>query len=139
VREPCAAWRYSARVSRALDIHLHVARAALTLACLIVCIPGGHIAFPWGVHLLRILFPIGSGLHDWIPIGLFAAGAYLCTRPAHWHPVLTTLGAIALYASAIWLEHLWFANPKDLGIVLFTGFPFGLTCVWSLIAVVVRD
>jgi hypothetical protein len=126
-------------VSRALDIHLHVARAALTLACLIVCIPGGHIAFPWGVHLLRILFPIGSGLHDWIPIGLFAAGAYLCTRPAHWHPVLTTLGAIALYASAIWLEHLWFANPKDLGIVLFTGFPFGLTCVWSLIAVVVRD
>jgi hypothetical protein len=126
-------------MSRALDIHLHVARAALTLACLIVCIPGGHIAFPWGVHLLRILFPIGSGLQDWIPIGLFAAGAYLCTRPAHWHPVLTTLGAIALYASAIWLEHLWFANPKDLGIVLFTGFPFGLTCVWSLIAVVVRD
>jgi hypothetical protein len=126
-------------VSRALDIHLHVARAALTLACLIVCIPGGHIAFPWGVHLLRILFPIGSGLHDWIPIGLFAAGAYLCTRPAHWHPVLTTLGAIALYASAIWLEHLWFADPKDLGIVLFTGVPFGLTCVWSLIAVVVRD
>ena len=126
-------------MSRALDIHLHVARAALTLACLIVCIPGGHIAFPWGVHLLRILFPIGSGLHDWIPIGLFAAGAYLCTRPAHWHPVLTTLGAIALYASAIWLEHLWFANPKDLGIVLFTGVPFGLTCVWSLIAVVVRD
>ena len=126
-------------MSRALDIHLHVARAALTLACLIVCIPGGHIAFPWGVHLLRILFPIGSGLHDWIPIGLFAAGAYLCTGPAHWHPVLTTLGAIALYASAIWLEHLWFANPKDLGIVLFTGFPFGLTCVWSLIAVVVRD
>ncbi len=126
-------------MSRALDIHLHVARAALTLACLIVCIPGGHIAFPWGVHLLRILFPIGSGLHDWIPIGLFAAGAYLCTRPAHWHPVLTTLGAIALYASAIWLEHLWFADPKDLGIVLFTGVPFGLTCVWSLIAVVVRD
>ena len=126
-------------MSRALDIHLHVARAALTLACLIVCIPGGHIAFPWGVHLLRILFPIGSGLHDWIPIGLFGAGAYLCTRPADWHPVLTTLGAIALYASAIWLEHLWFANPKDLGIVLFTGFPFGLTCVWSLIAVVVRD
>jgi hypothetical protein len=126
-------------VSRALDIHLHVARAALTLACLIVCIPGGHIAFPWGVHLLRILFPIGSGLHDWIPIGLFGAGAYLCTRPADWHPVLTTLGAIALYASAIWLEHLWFADPKDLGIVLFTGVPFGLTCVWSLIAVVVRD
>ena len=126
-------------MSRALDIHLHVARAALTLACLIVCIPGGHIAFPWGVHLLRILFPIGSGLHDWIPIGLFGAGAYLCTRPADWHPVLTTLGAIALYASAIWLEHLWFANPKDLGIVLFTGVPFGLTCVWSLIAVVVRD
>ena len=126
-------------MSRALDIHLHVARAALTLACLIVCIPGGHIAFPWGVHLLRILFPIGSGLHDWIPIGLFGAGAYLCTRPADWHPVLTTLGAIALYASAIWLEHLWFADPKDLGIVLFTGVPFGLTCVWSLIAVVVRD
>jgi hypothetical protein len=126
-------------VSRALDIHLHVARAALTLACLIVCIPGGHIAFPWGVHLLRILFPIGSGLHDWIPIGLFGAGAYLCTRPADWHPVLTTLGAIALYASVIWLEHLWFADPKDLGIVLFTGVPFGLTCVWSLIAVVVRD
>jgi len=126
-------------VSRALDIHLHVARTALTLACLIVCIPGGHIAFPWGVHLLRILFPIGSGLHDWIPIGLFGAGAYLCTRPADWHPVLTTLGAIALYASVIWLEHLWFADPKDLGIVLFTGVPFGLTCVWSLIAVVVRD
>ena len=126
-------------MSRALDIHLHVARAALTLACLIVCIPGGHIAFPWGVHLLRILFPIGSGLHDWIPIGLFGAGAYLCTRPADWHPVLTTLGAIALYASVIWLEHLWFADPKDLGIVLFTGVPFGLTCVWSLIAVVVRD
>ena len=104
-----------------------------------MCIPGGHIAFPWGVHLLRILFPIGSGLEDWIPIGLFAAGAFLCTRPAHWHPVLATLGAIALYAGAIWLEHLWFADPKDLGIVLFTGIPFGLTCLWAIAAAIVHD
>ena len=126
-------------MARFPDVHLHIARGALTLACLIVCIPGGHIAFPWGVHLLRIFFPIGSGLEDWIPIGLFATGAFLCTRRAHWHPVLTTLGAIALYASAIWLEHLWFADPKDLEIVFFTGIPFGLTCLWAIAAAIVHD
>ena len=126
-------------MARFPDVHLHIARGALTLACLIVCIPGGHIALPWGIRLLRIFFPIGSGLHDWIPIGLFATGAFLCTRPAHWYPVLTTLGAIALYASAIWLEHLWFANPKDLGIVFFTGVPFGLTCLWAIAAAIVHD
>ncbi|MEY5032809.1 MAG: hypothetical protein RL354_1840 [Planctomycetota bacterium] len=126
-------------MARFPDVHLHTARGALTLACLIVCIPGGHIVLPWGIHLLRIFFPIGSELRDWIPIGLFVAGAFLCTRPAHWYPVLTTLGAIALYASAIWLEHLWFANPKDLGIVFLTGVPFGLTCVWSLIAARIHD
>ena len=126
-------------MARFPDVHLHIARGALTLACLIVCIPGGHIAFPWGIHLLRIFFPIGSGLEDWIPIGLFATGAFLCTRPAHWHPVLTTLGAIALYASVIWLEHLWFADPKDLGIVFFTGVPVGLTCLWAIAAAIVHD
>lgn len=126
-------------MARFADVHLHIARGALTLACLIVCIPGGHIAFPWGIHLLRIFFPIGSELHDWIPIGLFAAGAFLCTRRAGWHPVLTTLGAIALYASAIWLEHLWFANPMDLWIVFFTGVPFGLTCLWAIAAAIVHD
>ena len=71
-------------MARLPDVHLHIARGALTLACLIVCIPGGHIAFPWGIHLLRIFFPIGSGLEDWIPIGLFATGAFLCTRRVHW-------------------------------------------------------
>ncbi|MEY4117802.1 MAG: hypothetical protein RLZZ116_1130 [Planctomycetota bacterium] len=126
-------------MARFPDVHLHIARGALTLACLIVCIPGGHIALPWGIRLLRIFFPIGSELRDWIPIGLFATGAFLCTRPAHWHPVLTTLGAIALYASVIWLEHLWFADPKDLEIVFFTGVPFGLTCLWAIAAAIVHD
>ncbi len=108
-------------------------RFTLLVTCMLVCIPGGHIAFPMGFSFLRFLNPrYPKYSTDWLILSLLCV-AVAASATSLWRggrPLI--LFSILAYSAVIVLVQNHWVVPRDWD-MLFSAVPFVAASVWSLV------
>jgi hypothetical protein len=110
-----------------------IPRVALLFTCLLVFLPGGHIALPMGIGFLRFLNPqFSPELRDWVILWLLANSITISVVSIRHAPRVLVICSIASYSALIVLVQLGWANPQD-SMMYITAIPFLGVSIWCFV------